>query len=134
MMRIVDLCIGGTLSEVQLDPVSRTDLLKYAEASGDPNPIHFIDEEAKKAGLPGIIAQGMWVMGNLAKLFSPFYAQGFIQDYSVRFKNMVFLDDVITLKAELKEKIDNQFHFEVQAFNQHGKQVIAGQLSFQVQE
>ncbi len=75
------------------------DLIKYAGASGDFNPIHTIDGEAKNAGLPGIIAHGMWTMGNLAKLFTPYVEEGFIQDYSIRFRGMVFIDDVITLKA-----------------------------------
>src|SRR5699024_3914412 len=76
---------GDNLEEVQLSPVSRLDLIKYAGASGDFNPIHTIDEEAEKAGLPGIIEHGMWTMGNLAKLFTPYYAEGFIKRYQIRF-------------------------------------------------
>jgi acyl dehydratase len=103
---------------------------KYAGASGDYNPIHTIDEEAKKAGLPGIIAHGMWTMGNLAKLFTPYYEERFIQDYSVRFKRMVFLNDIITLKATLKEKNENQLRFHVQAINQNGQEVVKGEVVF----
>lgn len=77
---------GESLKEVILAPVSRLDLIKYAGASSDYNPIHTIDEEAEKAGLPGIIAHGMWTMGNLAKPSSPYYEEGFIRDYTIRFK------------------------------------------------
>ena len=101
MSAITELQIRESLSDIQLNPVSRLDLIKYAGASGDFNPIHTIDEEAKNAGLPGIIAHGMWTMGNLAKLFTPYVEEGFIQDYSIRFRGMVFIDDVITLKATL---------------------------------
>src|SRR5690625_6214448 len=112
---------GDNLEEVQLSPVSRLDLIKYAGASGDFNPIHTIDEEAEKAGLPGIIAHGMWTMGNLTKLFTPYYETGFIQDYSIRFKGMVFLNDVITLKAIVQEVNEENIDFKVLAVNQDGR-------------
>lgn len=121
---------GESLPEITLEPVTRLDLIKYARASGDYNPIHTIDEEAKKAGLPGIIAHGMWTMGNLAKLFTPYYEDGFIEDYSVRFKGMVFLGDTITLKAVLLEKSENKLYFQVLAVNQHEQEVVKGKVVF----
>lgn len=126
------LQIGETLEAVQLPPVTRLDLIKYAGASGDYNPIHTIDEEATKAGLPGIIAHGMWTMGNLAKLFTPFYEDGFIQDYSIRFRGMVFLEDVITLQATLAEMSEQDLQFEVAAVNQNGVEVIKGRVVFKL--
>lgn len=132
MTKIAEMFLGDRLEEIQLQPVSRMDLIKYAGASGDYNPIHTINEEAKKAGLPGIIAHGMWTMGNLAKLFTSYYEEGFIQDYSIRFKGMVFLNDIITLKAELKERVENKHHFEVHAVNQEGSPVLKGKVVFLV--
>ncbi|MEH7417564.1 MaoC/PaaZ C-terminal domain-containing protein [Neobacillus drentensis] len=126
MSTLTQLQVGESLTEVQLEPVSRMDLIKYSGASGDFNPIHTIDDEAKKAGLPGIIAHGMWTMGNLAKLFTAYYEEGFVQDYSIRFKGMVFLNDVVTLRATLKEKQDQNLHFDVQAVNQEGNDVLKG--------
>jgi acyl dehydratase len=127
---IANLQVGASLSDVQLEPVTRMHLIKYAGASGDFNPIHTIDEEAKNAGLPGIIAHGMWTMGNLAKLFTPYAEEGFIEDYSIRFKGMVFIDDVITLKAMLVEKESEKLTFNVHAMNQEYKDVIKGQMVF----
>ncbi|RBP90679.1 acyl dehydratase [Cytobacillus firmus] len=130
MVAIEELHIGDELEDIQLEPVDRLTLIKYAGASGDYNPIHTIDSEAAKAGLPGIIAHGMWTMGNLAKLFSSYYQEGFIQDYTIRFKGMVFLNDVITLKAELAEKNGSISRFEVKAVNQNGNEVIKGEVFF----
>lgn len=130
MNQLKALQTGESLKEVILAPVSRLDLIKYAGASSDYNPIHTIDEEAEKAGLSGIIAHGMWTMGNLAKLFSPYYEEGFIRDYTIRFKGMVFLEDVLTLKAILREKSDTQMDFTVLAVNQGGKEVIKGSIKF----
>ncbi|WP_431027128.1 MaoC/PaaZ C-terminal domain-containing protein [Lysinibacillus sp. LZ02] len=130
MTHIVELQVGQSLPLIQLTPVSRLDLIKYAGASGDFNPIHTIDEEAKNAGLPGIIAHGMWTMGNLAKLFTPFAEEGFIQDYTIRFRRMVFIDDVITLQATLQKNESCLMEFKVAAINQHGKEVIDGTITF----
>ncbi|MBT2570716.1 MaoC/PaaZ C-terminal domain-containing protein [Planococcus sp. ISL-110] len=130
MNRIADLQKGDSLPLIQLGPVSRLDLIKYAGASGDFNPIHTIDAEAEGAGLPGIIAHGMWTMGNLAKIFTPYLEEGFIQDYAIRFKGMVFLGDVITLKAIVAEKKDKEVTFQVLADNQSDKNVLKGELVF----
>ena len=130
MSTLTELQVGESVKEIQLEPVSRLDLIKYAGASGDFNPIHTIDDEAKKAGLPGIIAHGMWTMGNLAKLFTTYYDEGFIQDYSIRFKGMVFLNDVITLKATLKENEEQNLRFTVQAVNQQGNEVLKGEVVY----
>lgn len=130
MNRLTDLEKGDRLPQIELDPVSRLDLIKYAGASGDFNPIHTIDDEAERAGLPGIIAHGMWTMGNLAKIFTPHLEEGFIQHYGIRFRGMIFLGDVITLKATVAEKQEKQVTFEIQAINQHNKEVLAGELIF----
>ncbi len=126
MSLLTQLKAGDSLPDIALPPVSRLDLIKYAGASGDFNPIHTIDEAAEKAGLPGIIAHGMWTMGNLAKLFTPCIEYGFIQEMSVRFAGMVFLDDVITLKAAVEENMDHRWIFQIAAVNQNGKDVLKG--------
>lgn len=130
MTVLADIRKGESL-ETTLEPVSRMDLIKYSGSSGDFNPIHTIDEEAKKAGLPGIIAHGMWTMGNLSKLFTAYYDEGYIKDYNIRFTGMVFLNDVLTLKAELVDKVDQSLIFDVKAINQHQKAVVKGKLIFE---
>lgn len=130
MKRIVDFGVGEALDEIEMAPVTRLDLIKYAGASGDFNPIHTIDAEAERAGLPGIIAHGMWTMGNLAKLFTPHLTEGFLQDYAIRFKGMVFIGDVITLKAVVADRQEGQVKFTVQAVNQQGKDVLKGDAVF----
>ena len=130
MTVLADIRKGESLETI-LEPVSRMDLIKYSGSSGDFNPIHTIDEEAKKAGLPGIIAHGMWTMGNLSKLFTAYYDEGYIKDYNIRFSGMVFLNDVLTLKAELVDKVDQSLIFDVKVINQHQKAVVKGKLIFE---
>lgn len=132
MRRLEEMNVGEALQPIELAPVSRLDLIRYAGASGDFNPIHTIDADAENAGLPGIIAHGMWTMGNLAKLFTPHLGEGFIQGYAIRFKGMVFLGDVVSLRAVLKEKEEKKLHFDVEAVNQDGKGVLSGKVVFSV--
>ncbi|OCA87134.1 MaoC/PaaZ C-terminal domain-containing protein [Pseudobacillus wudalianchiensis] len=132
MKPIADYSLNGNLTDIQLAPVTRLDLIQYAGASGDFNPIHTIDEEAEKAGLPGIIAHGMWTMGNLSKLFTPYYDEGFIEEYSIRFRDLVRLDDVLTLKATLLKRVQDKLYFEVIAVNQGEKIVVKGQVVFKL--
>jgi acyl dehydratase len=47
--------------------VTREDLVAYANASGDHNPIHQDDEVARSVGLPGVIAHGMFTMALAAR-------------------------------------------------------------------
>lgn len=132
MLQISTLSIGESLPSVELQPVSRIDLIKYAGASGDFNPIHTIDKEAEKSGLPGIIAHGMWTMGNMSRLFTPYLDDGFVQKFTTRFSGMVFLDDVVTLSATLKEKTENELLFIVQAVKQNGKTAAKGTVTFRL--
>ncbi|RID87023.1 dehydratase [Peribacillus asahii] len=134
MTVLQQLEVGETLVDIQLEPVSRLALIKYAGASGDYNPIHTIDEEAKATGLPGVIAHGMWTMGNLSKLFTSYYEEGFIETFSIRFKGMVFLHDVIRLQATLAEKSPQALRFQVRAVNQRGEDVIAGDVMYSLYE
>ncbi|GGH82385.1 acyl dehydratase [Pullulanibacillus pueri] len=125
---------GELLSEILLAPVSRMDLIKYAGASGDFNPIHTIDSEAKKAGLPKIIAHGMWTMGHISQLFTPYYEEGFVHRFVNRFSGMVFLDDVLTLKAKLVDSQGTDLNFEIEAVKQSGEKVVHGHVIFRLYE
>jgi acyl dehydratase len=73
-------------------------------------------------------------MGNLAKLFSDYLEVGFIENYSIRFKNMVFLNDVITLNSTLDKVDQNILHFKVNAKNQNDVVVITGKILFKLYE
>jgi acyl dehydratase len=74
--------------------VRRNDLVRYAGASGDFNPIHYSDRVATDMGLPGVIAHGMLTMGLAARAVSE-WAGGPDQvvSFTVRFTSMVVVPD-----------------------------------------
>jgi acyl dehydratase len=53
----------GDAFEPRTFAITRADLVAYAEAAGDPNPIHQDEEVARSVGLPGVIAHGMLTLG-----------------------------------------------------------------------
>ena len=64
-MRFDDVTVGDELPALARE-VIREDVRRYAEVSGDHNPLHQDDEVARSAGFPGIIAHGMFTLGHLA--------------------------------------------------------------------
>jgi acyl dehydratase len=69
--------------------VTRDSLVRYAGASGDFNPIHYNDAFAVSVGLPGVIAHGMFTMGQAASVVEEWAGAGNVVDYQVRFTRPV---------------------------------------------
>lgn len=74
--------------------VTRADLIRYAGASGDFNPIHWSDRTAAKVGLPGVIAHGMFTMALVGRAVTEWAgAPDAVVEYGVRFARPVVVPD-----------------------------------------
>ncbi|MFG3556546.1 MaoC family dehydratase [Micromonospora sp. NPDC047557] len=74
--------------------VTRADLVRYAGASGDFNPIHWSDRVATKVGLPGVIAHGMFTMALVGRAVAEWAgAPDAVIEYGVRFTRPVVVPD-----------------------------------------
>jgi acyl dehydratase len=69
--------------------VTRADLVAYAEASGDHNPIHQDEEVARSVGLPGVIAHGMYTMALAARAVADWYPGAELVSIGCKFTNPV---------------------------------------------
>jgi acyl dehydratase len=88
-----DVTVGTELPELVLR-VTRADLVRYAGASGDLNPIHWSDRVATSVGLPGVIAHGMLTMGLAARAVTEWTGDPAARvDYQVRFGRPVVVPD-----------------------------------------
>jgi acyl dehydratase len=88
-----DVTVGTELPELVLR-VTRADLVRYAGASGDLNPIHWSDRVATSVGLPGVIAHGMLTMGLAARAVTEWTGDpATLVDYQVRFGRPVVVPD-----------------------------------------
>jgi acyl dehydratase len=88
-----DVAVGTELPE-QVLRVTRADLVRYAGASGDFNPIHWNDRVATEVGLPGVIAHGMFTMALASRVVTSWAGDpGALVEYHVRFGRPVVVPD-----------------------------------------
>jgi acyl dehydratase len=74
--------------------ITRADLVRYAGASGDFNPIHWSDRIATKVGLPGVIAHGMFTMALVGRAVTEWAGSpDAVVEYGVRFTRPVVVPD-----------------------------------------
>jgi acyl dehydratase len=84
----------GTELPAQTFRVTRADLVRYAGASGDFNPIHWNERVATEVGLPGVIAHGMFTMAIAARVVTAWTGDpGALAEYNVRFGRPVVVPD-----------------------------------------
>lgn len=125
MITLKALNVGDTLTLMQYR-VKRSDLIRYAGASLDFNPIHYSDRIATSVGLPGVIAHGMHTMGAVARVVTDHLPPGaFVSNYSTKFSNPINVPDddlgaLVSVNATVsaKEKDSMFFSIEVTCGNQ----------------
>jgi acyl dehydratase len=93
MSRPVDVEVGSELPE-RTFTVTRADLVRYAGASGDFNPIHWNQRVATSVGLPDVIAHGMFTMALAGRAVTDWTGDpGALVEYHVRFGRPVVVPD-----------------------------------------
>lgn len=129
-VRAADIEVGYTLPAATHGPVDRLNLALFAAYSGDHNPIHLDDEQARASGLPGAIVHGMLSMAFLAQLLTAWVPQSQVKSFGSRFAAMAYPGDSILCKGVVagKEVIDGQTVVEITltAENQKGDGLLSG--------
>ena len=130
-LKASELKIGATHKERVATNLSRTQLVQYAGASGDYNPLH-TDEvyTTQVAGYPSVFAHGMLTMGLTGKMLTNFVGDGRLTKFGVRFTNQVWpgdtLDSTATVTAIRDEGGHKLVDLSVSTVNQDGKEVVNG--------
>jgi acyl dehydratase len=115
--------LGGLSQEI-----TREQIKAYADASGDQNPIHQVDEVALAVGLPGVIAHGMLSFGLLSRAITDWLGDpGRLRRLQVRFSTMVRPGDVVTCKGTVASVDDaaGTAVLTVWVENQNGEKVLS---------
>jgi acyl dehydratase len=116
---------GDALPEVK-ETIERVDLVRYAGASGDFNPIHWNDEVAKAVGLPGVIAHGMYSMGVAARMVAGWAGDpAAVQRLRVRFSAMIQPGRTLTARGEVAEVDGGRITVRFWAEDEQGNKVLA---------
>lgn len=133
-MSIRDTAIGQELLPFVKPPITQEQLNRYAEASGDFNPIHLDEEAAHRVGLDSVIAHGMLSMAFLGQFLEQQIAgiaDARLSEFRVRFSSMVRLGDTLTCLGTLKERAahdgEEVYTIDCWAQNQRGEKVAASE-------
>ena len=126
-----DLNVGDTYSETLVEDLKRTQIVQYAGASGDYNPLHTDEVYTKdSAGYPTVFAHGMLTMGMTGRLVTNAFGGANVKKFGVRFTNQVWPGDSLTAKATVvdiqESEGQRQVELKIETVNQDGKAVITG--------
>lgn len=129
-LKFDDVNDGDAAPEVRHE-LTRTDLVMYAGASGDFNPMHTDEVKAIEAGLPSVFGHGMFSMGLLGKAITDWVGVGNLKSYKVRFTKQTWpgemLVSTVVVTAKRKEGDENLVDLEVSLANQDGEVKVAGE-------
>lgn len=96
--------VGNEIPSLTKGPIDRTQLVRYAAASGDFNRIHHDEPFARDAGFESVIAHGMLSMGFLGQLLTDWAGPHSVLCLNVRFLAVTFPGDLITCKGQVTGK------------------------------
>lgn len=125
------LSVGDTRDVVVVDDLTRTQIVMYAGASGDYNPLHTDDLHTREAaGYPGVFAHGMLTMGMTGRALTDWVGDGRLTRYGVRFSRQVWPGDTLTVSVRVDAiRADGDLRFADFSFttrNQNDEDVIVG--------
>ena len=137
MLKVSEIKVGDTYSEILVKDLKRTQIVQYAGASGDYNPLH-TDEifTTKVAGYPSVFAHGMLTMGMTGKMVTNYVGDGTLKKYGVRFTRQVWPGDTLSSIATItdirEENGENIVELEIETTNQDGIAVITGSATARI--
>ncbi|MFT3723387.1 MAG: MaoC/PaaZ C-terminal domain-containing protein [Hyphomonadaceae bacterium] len=125
------LKVGDTCAQRLVDDLKRTQIVQYAGASGDYNPLHTDEVYATEvAGYPAVFAHGMLTMGMTGKMLTDYVGDGRLKSFGVRFVKQVWpgdtLEAVATVRAVTHAGLEPIVELDVATINQDGEQVLSG--------
>ena len=129
--------VGDRREIVIVDNLTRTQLVQYAGASGDYNPLHSDEVYVTKvAGYPTVFAHGMLTMGATGKVLTDWFGADQLASYSARFIGQVWPGDTLTAVATISALIQQDGHrlaeVDVSTRNQHGQEVLSGRATARI--
>ncbi len=128
-LKFDDVAEGDTAAEFS-HTLTRSDLVMYAGASGDFNPMHTDEVSAQAAGLPSVFGHGMFTAGILAKALTDYVGVGNLKSYKVRFTKQTWPDEVLTTKVTVtgkrEEGGEKLVDLECEVSNGDGETKVAG--------
>lgn len=118
--------VGYRFEPLQKEEISHSQLVRYAGASGDFNPIHTVVPFGESAGLGGVIAHGMMIMGFVGQAIGQWFPVKDLAKFSVRFKAMTRPGEKITVQGSVVEEQEDRWICVAEAVNDDGEVKVKG--------
>jgi acyl dehydratase len=133
-LHLEDVSVGQVHEAVVVEALTRTQIVQYAGASGDFNPIHHDEIFATSvAGYPAVFAHGMFTMGLTGKMLTDWLGDGVLRSFGVRFVRQVWPGDTLVAQGRVMaiepEGEDGRVEIELATCNQHRESVVVGHAS-----
>ncbi|MCC5886758.1 MAG: MaoC family dehydratase N-terminal domain-containing protein [Gammaproteobacteria bacterium] len=130
-LKASELVVGDTHSESLVQDLKRTQLVQYAGASGDYNPLHTDELYTREvAGYPSVFAHGMLTMGMTGAMLARYVGDGRLTKFGVRFTAQVWPGDDLqataTVESLREEDGVSLVDLKVSTTNQNGSEVLSG--------
>ena len=93
---------------MRVGPITRTDIVRYAGAGGDFNPVHHDDVYARSLGLPGVFAMGLLGAGYLSRVLAAEFGASTVQRFTVRFRAQMWPGETLDLSVDGSEPTDER--------------------------
>jgi len=134
MIYFEDLKVGDRIPPLTKDPIDQIQLVRYAGASGDFNPLHFDPSIGEAAGLGGVIAHGMLIMAFVGEAITNWIPNRFLRKFKTRFIGITRPKDTITITGRVIEKKESGHTIicSVAAKDQKGEVKIKGTFEAQL--
>jgi acyl dehydratase len=120
----------GDAAPEKTHELTRTDLVVYAGASGDFNPMHTDEVKAQEAGLPSVFGHGMFSAGMLASALTDYVGVGNLKSYKVRFTKQTWPGEQLITKIRVASKYEEDgerlVDLECELVNQDGEAKVSG--------
>jgi acyl dehydratase len=119
--------VGDTHEVLLVDDLSRTQIVQYAGASGDYNPLHSDEPFAKEiAHYPTVFAHGMLTMGMAGQALTAWLGDDALRTFGVRFSAQVWPGDTLTARFNVEGVDDGALQIAVSVVNQDDREVLVG--------
>ena len=113
--------VGYQLRPLIKEAITHTQLVRYAGASGDFNQIHTVVPYAVEAGLGGVIAHGMLIMGFVGQAIGQWFPSENLAKFSVRFKAITKPGERISVIGRIVDETEERWICEAEAINENGE-------------
>ena len=132
-LKAANLKVGDTHTERLVEDLKRTQIVQYAGASGDYNPVHTDELFTKEvAGYPTVFAHGMLTMGMTGRMLTNYVGDGRLTEYGVRFTSQVWPGDTLDATATVTAIHDGLVDLSISTVNQSGVEVLKGSAQARV--